>query len=267
MKTTAIPATVQSSVADICRLLRLPEPAGARCARVAFTHRAVKSGNRLCSQGAPLEALYIVRSGFLKTFIDDDAGNETVMEFPAAGDLVGADSLGYQVHPSNAVALTDVTVVVIPYQSLAKLSRLCESFDLVLCRAISRALVEEQALRTIAGSLSAEARVGRFLARFAQRLRERGEDGSHLRLPMKRQDIGSYLGLTVETVSRALSALHDAGHVAVSLRDIAIRDEEALLALPKRAGGASDCETPAGRTGRGAPRRNLTWSDMLGAAA
>lgn len=261
-------STVQSSFADICRLLRLPVPASARCARVAFTHRTVKAGGRLITQGAPLDALYVVRSGWFRTFADDDGGNETVMEFPATGDLVGADGLGEQVYAANAVALTDSTVVVIPCESLEKLGRQCESFDLLLCRAISRALVEEQTLRSLSGVLSAEARVGRFLARLARKSRDRGDDGKRVHLPMKRQDIGSYLGLTVETVSRALSALDDAGLVRVDLREIEILDEAALLAPANR-----PLRAPAPPAVKPAPartriaRRNTTWADMLGAAA
>jgi CRP/FNR family transcriptional regulator len=85
---------------------------------------------------------------------------------------------------------------------------------------------------------------------------------------MKRQDIGSYLGLTVETVSRALSALDDAGLVRVDLREIEILDEAALLAPANR-----PLRAPAPPAVKPAPartriaRRNTTWADMLGAAA
>lgn len=264
---SALPKIPRSTLADVCRLLRLPAIPGASRVELEFLHRRVKAGSRLCSQGEPLEALYVIRSGCIKTFVNDECGNQVVVGFPSKGDLVGADGLCDRTYSSYAVALNEVEVAVIPFRALATLGRTLEDFELLLYRAISRELVAEHALRSVIGSLRAEARVARFIAQYAERLRAQGGKVDRFTLPMTRQEIGSYLGLTLETVSRSFSGLHDAGLIHVSQRDIVMIDEQALRTLQKLP-SAKDGPKPAVRRAAPGPvRRNVTWSDMLGSAA
>jgi len=262
---SALPKIPRSTLADVCRLLRLPAIPGAARVDLEFLHRKVKAGSRLCSQGEPLDALYVIRSGCIKTFVNDECGNQVVVGFPTKGDLVGADGLCDRKYACYAVALNEVEVAVIPFRALATLGRTLEDFELLLYRAISRELVAEHALRSVIGSLRAEARVARFIAQFAEKMRSQGESAERFTLPMTRQEIGSYLGLTLETVSRSFSGLHDAGLIHVTQRDIVVLDEQQLRTLQKLpATGAK------GATRRTPPRRvprNVTWSEMLGAAA
>jgi CRP/FNR family transcriptional regulator len=264
---SALPKIPRSTLADVCRLLRLPAIPGASKVELEFLHRRVKAGSRLCSQGEPLEALYVIRSGCIKTFVNDECGNQVVVGFPSKGDLVGADGLCDRTYSSYAVALNDVEVAVIPFRALATLGRALDDFELLLYRAISRELVAEHALRSVIGSLRAEARVARFIAQHIERLRAQGEAVERFTLPMTRQEIGSYLGLTLETVSRSFSGLHDAGFIHVSQRDIVILDEAMLKTLQKL---PTAKDGPKNAVRRSPPRqvpRNVTWSDMLGAAA
>jgi len=255
-----------STLADICRLLQLPAIPGTSNVGLEFLHRKVKAGSRLCSQGEPLEALYVIRSGHVKTLVNDESGNQVVVGFPMRGDLVGADGLCDRTHASYAVAVTDLEVAVVPFRALATLGRTLDEFELLLYRVISRELVAEHALRSGIWSLRAEARVARFIALQLDHLRAQGETGERFTLPMTRQEIGSYLGLTLETVSRAFSGLHDAGFIHVSNRDIVIKDETALRTVQKLP-TAKDAAKAAGRTATNGVRRNVTWSEMLGAAA
>lgn len=252
----------RSTLAEACRLLRLPEVAGARQVDATFLHRRLKAGQRLTSQGEPFEALYIVAEGFFKTFVADESGNQLVLGFPLQGDLVGADGLCHHRHASYAVALTDAEVVVVPFRSIANLGRSLDDFEQLIYRAISRELVTDHALRSLIGTLGAEARVARFLALFADRCGQRSE---RLTLPMTRQEIGSYLGLTLETVSRAFSALADAGLITVQQREVALHDVEQLRTLQKLHPNAA--RTGARRAADRPARRNVTWMDMLGATA
>ena len=256
----------RSTLSQACRLLRLPEVAGARQVETSFLHRRLKAGQRLTSQGEPLEALYIVAEGFLKTFVADETGNQLVLGFPLQGDLVGADGLCNHRHASYAVALTDAEVVVVPFRSIATLGRSLDDFEQLIYRAISRELVTDHALRSLIGTLGAEARVARFLALFAERCGQAGQPAERFTLPMTRQEIGSYLGLTLETVSRAFSALAESGLIEVAQREVELNDVEQLRTLQKlhpqaagRAGGRRAAERPT--------RRNVTWVDMLGASA
>ena len=262
------PRMPRSTLSEVCRLLRLPTVPGAGRVDLEFLHRRVKAGSRLCSQGEPLDALYVIRSGCIKTFVNDECGNQVVVGFPMKGDLVGADGLCDRIYSSYAVALNDVEVAVIPFRALATLGRALDDFELLLYRAISRELVAEHALRSVIGSLRAEARVARFIAQYADRLRTQGEESRRFTLPMTRQEIGSYLGLTLETVSRSFSGLHDAGLIDVTQREVDILDEAQLKTLQKLPSAAASAKqaAPARRASRPV-RRNVTWTDMLGAAA
>ncbi len=265
---TALPKIPRSTLSDICRLLRLPAIPGAGKVEIEFLHRKVKAGSRLCSQGEPLESLFVVRSGCIKTFVNDESGNQVVVGFPTQGDLIGADGLCDRAYACYAVALNDVEVAVIPFRALATLGRTLDDFELLLYRAISRELVAEHALRSVIGSLRAEARVARFIAQHADRLACLGHDAARFTLPMTRHEIGSYLGLTLETVSRSFSGLHDAGLINVTQREIEVIDLEALKKLQKlpTAPGARQAAAAARRAHRPV-RRNVTWTEMLGAAA
>ena len=263
----------RSSLADVCRLLGFAPWAGAERPDTAFLHRRVKSGHRLVSQGEPVEALYVVAEGHFKTFVADETGHQLVLGFPTRGDLVGADALFEQRHASYSIALTDADVVVIPFKSLASLGHGAGEFEPLIYRAISREIVADHSLRSLTSTLGAEARVARFLANFAERCGSRDAPATHVTLPMTRQEIGSYLGLTLETVSRAFSALADAGLVQVAQRELEILDPDALRVVQK-VHGTVETGRPAARRPAPAPvarprtiRRNVTWMDMLGAAA
>jgi CRP/FNR family transcriptional regulator len=264
---SALPKIPRSTLAEVCRLLRLPTIPGASKVELEFLHRRVKAGSRLCSQGEPLEALYVIRSGCIKTFVNDECGNQVVVGFPMAGDLVGADGLCDRTYACYAVALNDVEVAVIPFRALATLGRALDDFELLLYRAISRELVAEHALRSVIGSLRAEARVARFIAQHAERVRLLGGRPDRFTLPMTRQEIGSYLGLTLETVSRAFSGLHDAGLIHVTQRDVVILDLSQLKTLQKLPATREPGKPAARRAAPRAVRRNVTWTEMLGAAA
>jgi CRP/FNR family transcriptional regulator len=255
----------RSSLPDVCRLLGLPEVAGARQVETTFLHRRLKPGQRLTSQGEPFEALYIVAEGYFKTFVADETGNQLVLGFPLRGDLVGADGLCNHRHASYAVALTEAEVVVVPFRSIAQLGRSLDDFEQIIYRAISRELVTDHALRSLVGTLGAEARVARFLATFADRCGRAGRPATRITLPMTRQEIGSYLGLTLETVSRAFSALADAGLVRVAQRELELYDVEQLRVLQKL--HPSSAPRAGARRADRAVRPNVTWVDMLGAAA
>ncbi len=255
----------RSTLPEACRLLGLPEVAGARSVETTFLHRRLKSGQRLTSQGEPFDALYIVAEGYFKTFVADETGNQLVLGFPLRGDLVGADGLCNHRHASYAVALTDAEVVVVPFRCIAQLGRSLDDFEQIIYRAISRELVTDHALRSLIGTLGAEARVARFLANFADRCGRAGQPATRFTLPMTRQEIGSYLGLTLETVSRAFSALAEAGLMQVAQRELELHDVEQLRLLQKLHGPSG--ARPAVRRGDRPRHRNVTWADMLGVAA
>jgi CRP/FNR family transcriptional regulator len=196
-----------------------------------FQHVQFKAGQRIHTIGQPFDVLYIVNSGFLKTVMIDVFGNEQILSFPMKGDLFGVDGIHSRRYESEAVALTNCDVVLLPFKKLTALGKMYPELEAALYGVMSRELIREQAMVSMLGSLSAEARVARFLVNLSERFSELGYSGKQFNLRMTRHEIGSYLGLTLETVSRTLSAFNEMGLISVEQRAIDIKDLQALKTL------------------------------------
>lgn len=220
-----------SSLADVCNLLQIAPGSASADRDIVFQHVQFKAGQRIFTIGQPFDMLYIVNSGFLKTVLLDDAGNEQVLGFPMKGDLLGTDGIHQKKYASEAVALTSCDIVMVPFKILTSLSRRYPEMEMALYSAISRELVREQVMLNMLGSLSAEARVARFLMSLSERFSAMGYSGKEFNLRMTRQDIGSYLGLTLETVSRTMSAFDRMGFIAVDGRAVVLKEPQTLRTL------------------------------------
>ncbi|MGL4576857.1 MAG: Crp/Fnr family transcriptional regulator [Burkholderiaceae bacterium] len=228
-----------STMADVCRLLRLETKTQYAGQETLFQHRRLKPGQRLYHAGQAFEALYLVNSGYLKTLIVDGEGNERVLSFPMKGDLLGSDGICKDCHASEVTALSDCDLIVIPFRQLVALGHACDEFEQVIYRVISRELVQEHINLATLGALQSDARVAHFIAMQAERHAALGFSPRAFLLRMTRREIGSYLGLTLETVSRSLSALHSAGVIRIDQRDVEILKPEALRAVRR-----APAETP-----------------------
>lgn len=234
---------LSSSLADICNLLNIPQIGAA--ADLQFQRRRVKAGQWVFGCGDKFDAVFIVHSGFLKTLILDEAGNEQILGFPLKGDLLGIDGLHTEQYASHAVALTDCELVVIPFRDLATLGHEHATLENWLYRAVSRELVREYSVVGLLGTLGAEARVARFLVSLSDRFKTLGYSAVEFNLRMTRQEIGSYLGLTLETVSRSLSALQLAGFIGINQRAVTLHDVDGLRAIQKISAPAKLSAKPA----------------------
>ena len=226
------------SVRDLTRLLHLAYPDEAWLARTVFALRRVREGEALVHAGDKFHSLYVVRSGCFKTVYTDFSGSEQVLAFPMCGDLMGADGIDAGHYVSTAVSLDTSEVVIVPLASLARLVYECPSLESLLYRVLSRELVRVQNMAWTLGTLGAEGRVAAFLLNQSERLGALGYSRCSFNLRMTRQEIGSYLGLKLETVSRALSALNSAGIIQVHQRSIDILDADALHAVVDPAASA-----------------------------
>lgn len=220
-----------SNLRQVCELLSIPAPATADDEDHLFQHVRFKSGQRIHRIGQNFDTLYIVNSGFLKTIHIDEYGNEQVLSFPMKGDLLGIDGIHKQHYASEAVALSDCDMILIPYKIFAALGRTHAELEHALFSVMSREIVREQAMISMLSALSAEAKVARFLTNLGERFSLMGYSGRSFNLRMTRQEIGSYLGLTLETVSRTLSALNELGMISVEQREINLIDPTALKTL------------------------------------
>jgi CRP/FNR family transcriptional regulator len=220
-----------SNLKELCEVLRIPATAAHTDEELLFQHVQFKTGQRIHTIGQPFDTLYIVHSGFLKTVLIDEFGNEQVLSFPMKGDLFGVDGIHTKRYASEAVALSNCDLILLPFKKLTALGRVHVEFEHAMYSVMSRELVREQAMVSMLGALSAEARVARFLVSLSERYAEMGYSSKLFNLRMTRHEIGSYLGLTLETVSRTLSAFNEIGLITVDQRSIGIKDPDALKTL------------------------------------
>jgi CRP/FNR family transcriptional regulator, anaerobic regulatory protein len=201
--------------------------------RQAFTaltlpHHRLRAGETLFHAGEPFTYLYVVKTGALKTVVLLEDGREQVTGFHFAGDVLGIDAISSPNYPSEAVALADTQVCAIPFAQLTRLSRRVEPLQTYVQRLLAREVVRDQGLMLLLGRMHADERVAEFLKNMSKRFRARGYSPHEFTLPMAREEIGNYLGLTLETVSRCFSRLRNSGVIAVDNRRIRIRSLDAL---------------------------------------
>jgi CRP/FNR family transcriptional regulator len=216
---------------ELCLPVGLADEEMADLDSLVSTRRLVHRGETLFRRGDAFTSLYAVRSGFFKTCATSEDGRELVTGFQMGGELLGLDGFDDDSHHCDAVALEDSQVCVIPCAMLESLSRRFPSLQRQLHRAMSREIVHEHGVMMLLGGMRAEERVAAFLSNLARRLQARGFSPSSFVLRMTRQEIGTYLGLQLETVSRCFSRLREAGILEVRQRNIRILDTAALQRL------------------------------------
>ena len=242
-KTAPIPiATVNlRTVCTLCNLKELCLPLGLddhdleKIDGLIAARRKIKRQQHLYRAGEPFEAIYAIRTGFFKTDILTEDGRDQVTGFQMAGEILGMDGISTDRHVCNAVALEDSDVCMIPFEKLEELSRRIEPLQRQFHRFLSREIVREQGIMMLLGSMRAEERLAAFLLNLSQRMRARGYSALEFNLRMTREEIGSYLGLKLETVSRAFSKFQDEGLITVHQKHIQILDGEGLRRLIGRA--------------------------------
>ena len=220
-----------------CKLRELGLPIGlsrddvARLDSLVDERRMVPRGGSLFRAGDPFVALYAVRTGFFKTCVGSEDGRDQVTGFQMAGEVLGLDGISSDRHTVDAIALEDSQVCLIPFAQLERLSREFIELQRHFHRIMSREIVREHGVMLLLGSMRAEERLAAFLLNLTQRLHSRGFSGSELVLRMTREEIGSYLGLKLETVSRTFSKFHDDGLLEVRQRQIRVLDQPGLQKL------------------------------------
>ncbi len=217
-----------------CHLRELCLPCGMtgsdveRLDSLMFSRRRVVAGQQIYREGDRFQFIYAVRSGTFKTSLTLSDGREQVSGFYMAGELMGLDGLAQGLHASSATALEDTEVCSIPYVHLSELSAANSGMQHIVSRLMSREIVREHSLMLLLGSMNAEERLSAFLLNLSQRLKARGYSPTEFHLRMSRAEIGSYLGMTLETVSRTFSAFQHQHLLEVDKRHIRIIDMPAL---------------------------------------
>lgn len=213
---------------ELCMPLGLTAEELNRIDEIVTTRRKIKRGATLFHDGEKFTSLYAIRTGFFKTCVAAEDGRDQVTGFQMAGEIVGLDGIVNDHHTCNAVALEDAEVCVLPFDRIEELSREINALQRHVHKIMSREIVREHGVMLLLGSMRAEERLAVFLLNLVQRLHARGFSPSELVLRMTREEIGSYLGLKLETISRTFSKFAEDGIVEVKQRHIRILDAAAL---------------------------------------
>jgi CRP/FNR family transcriptional regulator len=213
---------------ELCMPLGLSPSELEKIDDVVASRRKVKRGAVLFRNGEKFTSLYAIRTGFFKTCIASEDGRDQVTGFQMAGEIVGLDGIVNDHHTCDAVALEDAEVCIMPFDRIEELSREVTSLQRHVHKIMSREIVRENGVMLLLGSMRAEERLAAFLLNLVQRLHARGFSQSELVLRMTREEIGSYLGLKLETVSRTFSKFVEDGIVEVKQRHVRIVNTEAL---------------------------------------
>lgn len=219
-----------SSLQDVMHLLRYEGPAPAASSGTLFRHRRLRAGQSVFAMGQPFNGLYVVRSGSLKSVVTHDDGSDNVIGFHMRGDLLGTDGMCKKQYWCEAVALTDCEVIRLPSECFFTPGRSNDDMEQMLYWAISREIKREQVSYTVSHAARSEVRVARFLLQLSECFEGIGCSARRFTLTMTRRDIGSYLSVTLETVSRALSLLHHLGIIEIANREVTLASPAALRA-------------------------------------
>ncbi len=193
-------------------------------ARLVAGRRKVARGANLFRVGDPFVAVFAVWTGFFKTVVASDHGLEQVTGFHMFGEMLGLGGIDTGRHDVDAIALEDSQVCVVPYAGLSSLMRELPNMQQHFHRVMSREIGSDHVAMLQLGSMLAEERLAAFLLNLMHRLQARGFSESSVLLRMSREEIGSYLGLKLETVSRMFSKFQASGLLSVQQRDIHVTD-------------------------------------------
>lgn len=202
----------------------------AATAEGGFNRRRLRTGETLFRKGDSQLALYAVRAGFLKTCAVLPNGERRILGYHIMGDVLGLDAIGDGTHPTEAVALSSCEVCEIMLERAERLINAGNGLGTYLRRLLSEQIARNEEHMVALGAFSARQRVAAFLLDLAERWSIRGYSPSQFELCLTRKEIGSYLGLTFETVSRTLSHFAARRWIEVAGREIHILDSRALEA-------------------------------------
>jgi CRP/FNR family transcriptional regulator len=199
--------------------------------------RPLKKGEFLFRQGDPFESVFALRSGAIKTFSLSDNGEEQITGFHFPSELVGLSGMDTEVFPVSAQALESTSVCEIPFDRLEDLSMRLPQLRRQLMRVMSREIRDDQQMMLLLSKKTADERIATFLVNLSARFRTRGYSANQFRLSMSRNEVGNYLGLAVETVSRVFTRFQQNGLIEAEGKEVHILKSLELCSL---AGGNLD---------------------------
>ena len=190
--------------------------------------KPLRRGEIIFEAGADFKSIYAVRSGALKSYSINEKGDEQVFGFFLPGELLGLDAIDTSTHVSSAMTLENSAICEIPFHVVESLSQLIQSLQSQMYRLLSREIRRDQELQILLGKKTAEEKMSAFFLNLSLRYEQRKLSPFRFRLPMARVDIGNYLGLAVETVSRVITRLQNDCILCVDGKEVEILDRRRL---------------------------------------
>ncbi|WP_105171475.1 FNR family transcription factor [Pseudoalteromonas sp. T1lg24] len=217
------------SISQLCIPVSLNAEEMGKLDDIIERKKPLHKGDYLFEAGQPLRSIYAVRSGSFKSYTLTESGEEQITGFHLAGDIVGFDGISTMSHKSYAQAMETAMVCEIPFTTLDDLSGKLPKLRHQVMRMMSNEINYDQEMLLMLNKKTAEERLAAFLANLSTRFGERGFSKKEFRLTMTRGEIGNYLGLTVETISRLLSRFQKADIIKVEGKFITILDADELF--------------------------------------
>ncbi len=244
MSTTPIKLSSLKTACKSCNLHDLCLPLGLdmgdidKLDEIIKRSRPLQKGEYLFNSGDSFNAIYAVRSGSIKTFSESEQGDEQITGLYLPGELMGMDAIHDGQHPCSAIALETTSLCEIPFDTLEGLSSQIPGLHHQLFRIMSKEIASDQSLLMLMAQKSAEERLAAFLVNLSSRLKQRNFSETEFNLSMSRKDIGNYLGLTIETISRTFSRFQSEGILSTQRKYVNIHKLEALKQM---AGLSNNC--------------------------
>lgn len=222
------------SLVTLCLPMGLEPEDVERLDRIVKRSRPLHRGDHLFREGDKFQCLYIVKTGSVKTYAPSEDGGEQVLGFHLPGELIGLDAIEKASHHCSAKVLETTAVCEIPFSQLAELSTDIPSLQHQMYRLLSKEISQDENMLTLLGKNNAEERLAAFLLSLSGRFKRRGFSPYDFYLSMSRHEIGNYLGLAVETVSRLFTRFQDDGLLRVERKHILLKDIKRLKRITHR---------------------------------
>lgn len=219
------------SLSDLCLPHGLSDEEMGKLEAIVVHHQPFQPGQHLFRSGDRSRALFAVRSGALKSYCITEDGEEQVLGFTLPGELTGMDGLSGDSYASASVALETSSICELPFSRLEGLCGELPSLHKQMMHVMGREITADQHMLMLLGKRTAEERLASFLLSLSTRYRQRGLSATEFNLPMSRQDIGNYLGLAIETVSRLFAHFQENGMVKVNRRRVVITDLDRIKSM------------------------------------
>ena len=251
MTTTPIKLSALKTACQSCNLHDLCLPLGLEMGdidkldNIIKRSRPLQKGEHLFNGGDEFTSIFAVRSGSIKTFSESEEGDEQITGLYLPGELLGLDAIHESIHPCSAIALETTSLCEIPFSTLENLSTKIPELHHQLFRIMSKEIANDQSLLMLMAQKSAEEKLAAFLVNLSARLKQRNFSETEFNLSMSRKDIGNYLGLTIETISRTFSRFQSEGLLSTQRKYVNIHKLNELKVLAGLSNSCTKTECPS----------------------